>query len=116
MTEQAAGPEDRDTLMSRLNDNVVRLSMRLEQMNLAELIDVSRRPFRLMWLNFLAGLARGVGFFLGAGVMGAITLALITWMVYHLLDQLNWIPVIGQFSHAVGDILKQFLEAHPRKK
>ena len=61
-------------------------------------------------------LARGVGMFLGAGLMGAISLALISWLVYHVIDKFSWLPVIGQVTHAVGDLVKQFLEQHPAKK
>jgi hypothetical protein len=70
----------------------------------------------MMWTNVLAGLARGVGMFLGAGLMGAISLAFISWIVYHVVDRLNWLPIIGQLTHAFGDLTKQFLEQHPAKK
>jgi len=116
MTEEKQTPGDQDKMLQALNDNMVKLSLRLERMNLAELVDINQHPLKLMWNNFLAGLTRGVGLFLGAGVMGAITLALVSWLVYHVLNQLNWIPVIGQFTHAVGEIMKQFLQSHPAKK
>ena len=108
--------EDQERLLKALNDNMMKLSVRLEQMNFADLVEMNQHPLKLMWNNFLAGLTRGVGMFLGAGVMGAVTLALVTWLVYHVLNQLNWIPVIGQFTHAVGEILNQFLQSHPAKK
>jgi len=116
MTEEKQTSGDQDKMLKALNDNMARLSLRLEQMNLAELVDINQHPLKLMWNNFLAGLTRGVGLFLGAGVMGAITLALLSWLVYHVLNQLNWIPVIGQFTHAVGEIMNQFLQSHPAKK
>jgi len=114
-TPTPAPPGADEKLLRAVNENLLKLSLRLEQMNLAELVEVTQKPFRLMWLNFLAGITRGIGLFLGAGLMGAITIALITWLVYHVIDQLNWLPVIGQFTHAVGDMLKQFLESHPKK-
>jgi hypothetical protein len=113
--ERASPPGIDGKQLSVLNENLAKLSLRLEQMNLAELVEVTQKPVKLMWMNFLGGLTRGVGLFLGAGVMGAITLAFVTWMVYYMLDAFNWIPVIGQFTHAVGDILKQFLQSHPKK-
>ncbi|MEK7475117.1 MAG: DUF5665 domain-containing protein [Candidatus Coatesbacteria bacterium] len=105
-----------EKVLQNLHDAVVNLSLRLEQTNLAEFVDVTGKPLKLIRNNLIAGVARGVGMFLGAGMMGAITLALISWVVYHVIDQLNWIPVIGQFTHGVGDLVKQFLEQHPAKK
>lgn len=110
-----AAPEIDRKQLSALNENLAKLALRLEQMNLAGLVEVTQKPVKLMWLNFLGGLTRGVGMFLGAGVMGAITLALLTWVTYYMLDAFNWIPVIGQFTNAVGDALKQFLQSHPKK-
>lgn len=104
--------------VSRLHDAVTRLSLRLEQMNLSDLLEVSKRPWKLVWTNFVAGVARGVGMFLGAGVAGAITLTLVTWLIYHALEVANMIPVIGQLAHMAQDSFDQFMRQHahaPRK-
>jgi hypothetical protein len=105
-----------EKVLRNLHDAVVNLSLRLEQTNLAEFVDATGKPLKLIRNNLIAGIARGVGMFLGAGLMGAITLAFISWIIYHVVDQLNWIPVIGQFTHAVSDAAKQFLDQHPSKK
>lgn len=109
-----AAPDSR--LLQALNANVLRLARRLEATNLADIAELTQRPWKLMWVNFIGGLARGVGLFVGGGVMGAVTLALLSWLVYHALQVANYFPVIHQAAGAAGDVMKQFLEQHPAKK
>ena len=119
MTEPGTPPPDAGLdrkAMDLLNANVLRLAQRLESTNLTEFADLVQHPWKLMWTNFIGGLARGVGLFVGGGVMGAITLALLSWLIYHALAVFNMFPVLSQISHAVTDLLKQFLQQHPAKK
>jgi hypothetical protein len=102
--------------VSRLAEAVTRLSVRLEAFNLADLLEVSKRPWKLVWTNFIAGLARGVGMFLGAGIAGTIVLGLATWFLYHALEVAEMIPVINQLTQIATDFVKQFLATHPPKK
>ncbi len=102
--------------VARLHTMTARLAIRLEQMNLNDLLEVSKRPWQLIWTNFVAGVARGVGMFLGAGVAGAVTLTAVTWAIYHLLEVANMIPVIGQLVHLAQDSFEKFMQQHPPKK
>lgn len=55
------------------------------------------RPWKQFWFNFLIGIARGFGFFIGATVVVAI----VVWIVARILTQ---IPYIGAFF----ETLKEF--------
>lgn len=103
------------TLLMRLNANVLKLAHRLEASNLASYADLVQHPWRMVWVNFTAGLARGVGLFLGAGVMGALTFALVTWAVYYLLKVADMIPVLGHLAQIARDFVQQLLREHPQK-
>lgn len=70
----------------------------LEAGNIEEFIDVKSRPFRLIFLNFIIGLSRGVGFLLGATVVGAIILAVLKG-VFIKLGGMPW------FGTQIADIL-----------
>lgn len=74
-----------------LSGKVEELAYYLERMRLAEYIALFNRPWRLMWLNFLAGLARGVGIAIGGTLLAAL--------VFILLNELAILnlPVIGDF-------------------
>ncbi len=116
MSEQLTEAPATAQEVSRLREAVTRLALRIEQLNLNDLLEVSKRPWKLIWTNFVAGVARGVGLFLGAGVAGAITLTVITWMIYHLLEVANMIPVLGQLIHLAQDSFQKWLQANPPKK
>lgn len=101
--------------LKRLNELLLRLSARLESSNLAEFADLLTRPGKLIWTNFLAGLSRGVGMFLGAGVMGALTLGLLSWGIYHLLHVFNMIPWLHDVTAILTDLANTFIREHKKK-
>ncbi len=49
-----------------------RLAERLENVGLEDYVRLSRNPNRLLWLNFISGIARGLGFTLGTALVLAI--------------------------------------------
>ena len=101
-------------LMRRLNRNIARLASRMEAAQFTAYAELAQKPGKLLWRNFLAGLSRGVGAFLGAGAMGAITLAVVSALVYWLLKVFDMFPVISDFSGAIRDVLSQFLSQHKK--
>lgn len=72
-----------------LGKKIDELGVALEKMKLAEYVELLNRPARLFYINFFAGLARGLGMAVGFTVLGAL-------LVYTLqrLQVLN-LPVIG---------------------
>jgi len=50
-------------------------------------------PWRIVWVNFLAGIFRGLGALIGA----SIVLALIIWVLTLLVD----VPLVGQYAQEV---------------
>jgi Domain of unknown function (DUF5665) len=49
----------------------------LQASELAALSELLHSRWKMLWVNFLAGLARGVGFFLGASLVGALLLGML---------------------------------------
>ena len=74
-----------------------RLVRHLESMRIAEYMELLERPGKLILINLVAGIARGLGIAIGATVVFAIVL--------HLLRQLILlnIPGIGDF---IADIVR----------
>lgn len=81
---------------------LVELSRRLEESSIAEYVEFMRNPRRVIWCNFLGGAARGFGFAIGASVLAAVFLYLLSAII-----SLN-VPIIGRF---VSEIVK-FVEEH----
>lgn len=74
--------------------------------NIADYVELYQRPSRLLWLNFLAGLARGFGIAVGFTVIGAIFL-----IVLARLAALN-LPIIGEFVADVARVVQNELRIH----
>ncbi len=70
---------------------------KLERANLAEFMQLLQRPVRLIYLNFLGGLARGFGIAIGLTIVAGLFVILLT-----KLAELN-LPVIGRF---IADLVR----------
>jgi hypothetical protein len=70
---------------------VDRIAKIVERMNLGDYVGLLQRPGRLLWLNFVAGLARGLGTILGATLLVSLIIA-----VAHRIIETN-LPGVSQF-------------------
>jgi hypothetical protein len=86
-----------DFLLTRLNQRVGRLLQEIDKFNIAEYMQLLNSPVRFFWVNFLGGIARGLGAALGATIVFALVLALLQRIVI-----LN-LPIIGDF---IAEIVK----------
>lgn len=85
---------------------IYELEGKLERANLAEFIQLLEKPSRLIFLNFLGGLARGFGIAIGLTVIASLFLILLT-----KLAELN-LPVIGRFIADLVRIVNANLRAY----
>lgn len=72
-----------------LHERMEKLTFAIEKMNLAEYTALLRSPWRLLWVNFLAGSARGLGTAFGFAVLSALFL----WLANRLM--MAHLPVIS---------------------
>lgn len=77
-----------------------KLVRHLESLRIANYMELLEKPVRLIMINFVAGLARGLGIALGASLIFALTLE-----VMRRLILLN-IPGIGGFIAEVVHIVE----------
>ncbi|MDD3839350.1 MAG: DUF5665 domain-containing protein [Clostridia bacterium] len=79
------------------------LSQDIEKMKIAEYVEILNDMKRLLYINFVAGLARGIGMAIGFTVLGAVVL-------YSLsrLALLN-LPIIGDFIAEIVKIVQDSL-------
>lgn len=81
-------------------DQLERIAAYLEKANFGEYVQLLQRPYRLILLNFLGGLSRGVGIGIGFVILAAL-------LVYILqkLALLN-LPIVGRFIADLVQIVK----------
>ena len=59
-------------LIEALKQKIDELSLNLERMKLAEYVELLNKPKRLLYINFISGLARGLGIAVGFTLLGAL--------------------------------------------
>ena len=91
--------------VSKLKEAIATLSERLEKADLAEFVQYYRRPGRVLYVNFIGGLARGLGIAIGATLLLALVLYILTLVV-----NLN-LPVISRAIAEVVNLVQRNLEA-----
>ena len=74
-----------------LQDRIDLLARNMEKMKLAEYVELLGDTRRLLWVNFISGIARGLGIAIGFTILGAVILFFMKKLV-----MLN-LPVIGGF-------------------
>jgi cyanate permease len=80
----------------------------LEKANLADFMAIVNSPSRSIWLNFLAGAARGVGFVVGFTIIGGLMLFGLKKAFAHSAG----VPFVGDEIHqTIGYILAAVREA-----
>lgn len=95
-----ADPGPRDELVQKVAD----LSMAIEKSEIAPYVELLRNPWRLLYVNLLAGMARGLGSAIGFTLLSALALYVLNWLVKSNL------PIIGEF---LADIV-HLIELHNR--
>ena len=92
--EEKQASKDKKETVSQLE----KLADRIERMRLGDYINMTTRPSRIIWSNFLAGAFRGIGFTVGAAIIIAIVLkilmVLISMNIPYLSDQLTYVVEI----------------------
>ncbi|HID91848.1 TPA: hypothetical protein EYG96_02435 [Candidatus Gracilibacteria bacterium] len=62
-----------------------------------------KSPWRIIWSNLLAGIARGIGFILGVTVV----LGAVVWFLAQLVD----VPLIGEYFQAIERSINDYTES-----
>lgn len=92
--------------MKSLFKKLYNVEWKLERANLGDFMQMLQNPVRLIFLNFLAGLARGFGIAIGLTIIASIFLVFLT-----RLANLN-LPVIGQYIAELVRIVNQQLRLY----
>lgn len=90
--------EDRD--LNALEERIKELAQNMERMKLAEYVRLLESPWRLLYVNFISGLARGLGIAVGFAILGAILVIILQRLV-----SLN-LPLIGGFIADLVEIVQ----------
>ena len=71
-----------------------------------EFMDFLKKPFRLVWVNFLIGLARGLGIAIGMTILAAV----LTYVLILVLSKMVDLPIIGEWIANVVSVVRDSLD------
>lgn len=93
--------EQQDTKQAEfLNAQLEKLVRHLESLRIADYMELLQRPSRLIFVNLVAGIARGLGIAIGATLVFAIMLEVLRRLI------LLHIPGIGEFIADIVNIVE----------
>lgn len=99
--DSTSEPQENAAQVRAITREVDRIAKIVERMNLGDYIGLLQRPGRLLWLNFVAGLARGLGTILGATLLVSLIIALLNWIIQSKL------PGVSDFVQSFVHLLQQ---------
>ncbi len=97
-TTTAAMPPSEET--PHIHSHFYGMIQRMEEGHVRELFFLYRHPWQLLWINFLAGLARGVGLTIGT--------ALFLALAAYVLGKFITLPLIGEYIARLLDIVDTY--------
>ena len=86
--------------MVAIQKELIRLKKILDAAGFSDFVRYLSSPWRIMWINFCAGMFKGLGILIGMTVVVAI----LVWFLTQLVD----FPLIGQYFAEVLDAIKLY--------
>lgn len=69
--------------------------------------EILHRPWKILWLNFIAGIARGLGFALGISMLAGAVLVVAYKLVSHAMN----LPLVGSYlAEFISEVQKQMAQ------
>lgn len=93
-----------ETMVRHIHDLTVKVAQDMEKARIAEYTELLFKPWKLIWVNILAGTARGVGIAIGFTFFAATILYILQG-----LGALN-LPIIGDYIADIVRIVQRQLE------
>jgi len=92
------------TMYRLLNKKLDQISFNMEKTKIKEYVEYLEHPRKMLFSNFMAGLARGFGASIGFTLLAAFVIYLLQYIV-------KWnLPVIGKFISEIVNIVNNNLK------
>ena len=90
--------------LDAIEERLIKVTNDLERTQIADYVTLMNRPFKLMWRNFMGGIARGVGSAVGLAFFATF----VVWIL-QALGALN-LPIIGDYIADIVRIVQKQIE------
>ncbi len=93
-----------EKILDKMHIQIEGIAKSMEQARIAEYTELLLKPWRMIWLNILSGIARGVGIAIGFTVFAATIVYVLQW-----LNLLN-LPIVGDYIADLVRVVQRQLE------
>ena len=93
-----------EKILDKMHMQIEGIAKSMEQARIAEYTELLLKPWRLIWLNVLSGIAKGVGIAIGFSVFAATIVYILQW-----LNLLN-LPIVGDYIADLVRVVQRQLE------
>lgn len=88
-------------VLQAINRKLDSISLNMEKFKLVDYVYYLENPRKMLWANFIGGIARGFGMAVGFTLLGAI-------LIYILRIIVKWqLPVIGEIISDIAEIIQE---------
>lgn len=101
-TSSPATPQH-DPIEEKYYDKLAWLADRTEKSRITDFIENYQKPGRVIWINMLAGVSRGVGMTIGTAIIIAIAVYVLSFFVS--------MPLVGEYIAQLLDWVNTFKQA-----
>lgn len=99
-TEGRENMQGKNEMFRILSKKIDQISINMEKFKLVDYMELLEHPRKMLYANFISGLARGFGMAIGFTILGAFA-------VYLLQIVVRWkLPVIGDFISEIVRIVQ----------
>ncbi|SKC87297.1 DUF5665 domain-containing protein [Maledivibacter halophilus] len=89
-----------DKRKSSIESKIENLSIALEKTKISEYTEIINNPRRLLLVNFVGGLARGLGMAIGFTLLAAVLI--------HFIRQMVNLPLLGKYIAELLNIIENY--------
>ena len=90
----------REKDLTNIEKKLTNLMRDLEKTRISEYVDMLNKPMKLLYVNFMIGLARGLGTAIGLTILAAI--------FFYILNQIVDLPLIGKHIARLIEIIENY--------
>ena len=91
---------------NKIESNFEKLARHLERANFGDYVDLLNRPWKLFWVNLLAGMARGLG--VAAGMTAVF--ALVMFILINFLKSFVQVPILGSYIAQIVEFVNMAIK------
>ena len=92
--------------LDKMNKNIEKLAAHFEKVTIQDYMKIVGNPWKVIWMNFVAGIMRGFGLAIGLTIIFAILMILITKILSHLIT----LPFVGREIAQLVETVNTYLK------